>query len=305
MADRFTGLRSALEERDRLRAFAERLEGLRDEGTLSPEEYASGRADYDGRIEASTKRVDMLKAALGKELEASEREAEMCRLKLESAEAQHEAGDLSAAAFQVEQQRWDAELRRIGQQREAMETALAAEAVTDLGDLAPVESKQQKTTRRAPGKRQARAPAPHSDEASSSAPSRRWPPLRIAALVAAALLFISVRLAWVAPTPALGTTSPADPGVYVSFLAGLAGFLCGLAAIGFSFVRKARTKGILQLVCGLLALAALAGAILLEELPLLNSYFRQLVVLREGFYLYIVAAAALAVTGIMQSRRWA
>jgi predicted lipid-binding transport protein (Tim44 family) len=108
-----------------------------------------------------------------------------------------------------------------------------------------------------------------------------------------------------APTPALGTTSPADPGVYVSFLAGLAGFLCGLAAIGFSFVRKARTKGILQLVCGLLALAALAGAILFEELPLLNSYFRALIVLREGFYLYIVAAAALAVTGIMQSRRWA
>lgn len=306
MAEGFSGLLSALQERDKLLAFASRLDSLKEEGTLSDDEYATGRADYDDRIEASTKRVDALKAALGKELEASEREAEMCRLKLESAEAQHEAGDLSAAAFTAEKAHWDAQLRRIGERGEALEAALAAEVATDLAGLAPpVEPKQQKTGARIPARSKTRVPAPRIDEARPSTPSRKWPPLRIAALVVAALLFISVRLAWVAAAPTLNASSAADPGVYVSFLAGLAGFLGGLASIGFTFIPRLRVRGALLLATGAICLGALVAAVVLEELPLLNSYFRDLVVLREGFYLYIVAAAALVVLGILQARRYA
>ena len=76
-----------------------------------------------------------------------------------------------------------------------------------------------------------------------------------------------------------------------------------MPAIGFAFIPRRRLRGALYLLTGIAALAALVAAILLEEIPLLNSYFRELVVMREGFYLYIVVSAALAILGLIQLRR--
>ena len=130
-----------------------------------------------------------------------------------------------------------------------------------------------------------------------------WTPLRIAALATGVILVISVRLAWLAPTELLGSNLAVEAGVSVTFIAGLAGIVCGLIAVGASFIRTPHTRGIAQLIVGCLALASLVAAVLLGELPLLDSYFRELVVLREGLFAYLAAAAGLAVLGIMQMRR--
>ena len=134
MNDRLAGLRSSLEERDRLRGFSSRLESLKSDGSLSAAEYATGKADYDSRITAVTSRITTLKAAFRKELEASEREAEMCQLRLEGAETRHLAGELTVAQLEEEKARWSGQAQRIDEQRSALGAALAADSMEDLGD---------------------------------------------------------------------------------------------------------------------------------------------------------------------------
>jgi len=303
MDDGLAGLRAALDERDRLRGFTERLESLKAEGSLSPVEYATGSADYERRIATATSRIHALKAALGKELEAAERESDMCRLKLESAEARHSAGETTLAQVEAEKRKWTTHENRIAQRRERLATALAAETLADLGDAESEPPSEQADTPPLTESKSERVEKaiPTADTARVTRPG--WTRLRIASLVAAFVLIISVRLAWLAPTEALGAGIGAEAGASVTFIAGLAGILCGLCAIGVTFIRTSRTRGLLYALAGCLALLALAAAVVLGELPLHDSYFRELVVLREGFFAYIAAATALGVMGFMQTRR--
>jgi hypothetical protein len=301
MDDGLAALRAALDERDKLRGFTTRLESLKAEGSLSPVEYATGSADYERRIATATSRIQALKAALGKELEATERERDMCRLKLKSAETRHLAEETTVAQVEAEKRKWTTHQKRIAERREGLATALAAETLAELGNAESVLPSAPTATTTPP--EFTAEPAGKSFPSAGAARITRpgWTRLRIASLVAAVVLFVSVRLAWLAPTEALGAGIRAEAGASVTFIAGLGGILCGLCAIGFTFVRTARTRGLLHAIAGCLALLALAAAIALGELPLHDSYFRELVVLRECFCAYIAAAVGLGVMGFMQT----
>ena len=305
MPESLVSLRSALEERDRLLGFASRLEDLKAEGTLSAVDYSAGRADYDGRINAATTRIHALRSALTKELEASEREGEMCRLKVEGAEAHHLAGELTDAEFHAEERRWTAHKRRIDERCSQLEIALVAESAEDLGDIGIASAPEEAPAPTTPEKKKIKPAKSFAADATTSPPqSRGWTRLRIAALVAAVLLLVSVRLTWLAPTDLLGKDLGGESGASVSFLAAMGGLLCGLAGTGVSFIRTPSTRGLLHAVAGLLAIAALIAAVFLGELPLHDTYFRQLVTLREGFFAYVVAATGLAVLGFLQRRSY-
>ena len=100
----------------------------------------------------------------------------------------------------------------------------------------------------------------------------------------------------------MGSGAPPTPGVATSFFVGLLGLFGGLTGIGAAFLTSGRVRGILHICLGILAVAALGAGILLGELPLHNSYFRALIVLREGFFLYVGIAIALVVVGILETR---
>ena len=303
MPESLVSLRTALEERDRLLGFASRLEHLKAEGTLSAADYSAGRADYDGRIAAATTHIQGLKSALRKELQASEREGEMCRLKLEGAEASHLAGDFTDAEFLSEERRWNAHQRRVEERCSELEIALTAESAEDLGDMGIASASEQAPTPAAPGKKSKPAELQTAAVATSPAAATDWTRLRIAALVAAVLLLVSVRLTWLAPTDLLGKDLGGESGASVSFLAAMGGLLCGLAGIGVSFVRRPHTRGLLQIAAGIVAFGALVAVVFLGELPLHDRYFRELVILREGFFAYVMAALGLTVLGLLQWRR--
>jgi len=304
MPEALVSVRAALEERDRLLGFASRLDDLKAEGTLSAADYSAGRADYDGRIAAATTRIQGLKSALRKELEASEREGEMCRLKLEGAEAHHLAGELTDAEFRAEERRWNAHQRRVEERCSELEIALTAESAEDLGEMGIASASEQAAVPTTPGKKAKPAKLHAAAATTSPQEARAWTRLRIAALVAAILLLVSVRLTWLAPTDLLGKDLGGESGASVSFLAAVGGLLCGLAGIGVSFIRTPRTRGLLQLAAGIVAFGALVAAVFLGELPLHDSYFRELVILREGFFAYVVAALGLAALGFLQWRRY-
>jgi len=190
MNDGLTGLRAALEERDRLRSFAARLQTLKAEGSLSPAEYATGSADYERRIAAATSRIGAMKAAVAKDMVAAERERDLCRLKRESAEARHRAGETTLEQVEAEKRKWTTHEKRIEQRREGLAATLAAETSADLGDAEVVPASGQPNMPTSP--EATAGPAATSFPAVSAAriTLSGWTRLRIASLVAAFILVV-------------------------------------------------------------------------------------------------------------------
>jgi len=304
----------ALVERDRVREYLSRLDGLKADGSVTEEQYETAHADYAQRIDAASSRVEELRQQVEAQLDDVRRSLDSHRSQLGKLEARFRVQEIPLTRLQsdgVQHRRAIRSLQEQEQQLASLVDAESAEGLTEPGyepepEPAPVERETVRRTAVAPQPRVQPA-APHEAPAYEEPQVREGPvprtPLRIASLAAGAVLLISIFLPWLAPTKALGTTSGADPGVVVTFLAGLAGIVCGLIAIGCAFMPWRRVRGSLLLLAGVAALAALVAAIVFEEIPLFNSYFRELVVMREGFYVYIAAAATLAVLGLIQLRR--
>jgi hypothetical protein len=128
------------------------------------------------------------------------------------------------------------------------------------------------------------------------------PPVNLLSLVTGLLLLISVFLPWIAASEILGSELGSDSGRQVSGIIGLVGILGGLVIIGTSFLPNIRLRSILHTIIGIVALVALGYLIFSGTLPILSEYARTLMVIREGFYLYLIFAAALIVISILERR---
>ncbi|MCK9356668.1 MAG: hypothetical protein M0R22_05940 [Dehalococcoidia bacterium] len=307
---------AALVERDRVREYLDRLNGLRDAGSVTPEQYETAQADYSQRLDDASGRVEELRQQVEAQLDEVRRSLDSHRSELGKLEARFKVQEIPLTKLQSDGVQHRRAIRSLQEQEKQLASLVDAESAEGLAapelEPAPIAESvptEPKAPRRAAAIRGPEArPAPvfeppeYEEQQAREGPLPRTP-LRIASLAAGAVLLISVFLPWLAPTEALGTGAGADPGVVVTFLAGLGGLVCGVAAAGAAFLPWRRVRGSLHLLAGLVALAALVAAVLLEEIPLLNSYFRELVVMREGFYAYIAAAAAIAVLGIIELRR--
>jgi hypothetical protein len=305
---------TALTERDRVREYLSRLQGLKDEGSIAEEQYETAQADYSQRIEAATNLVESLRPQLQEQLDEVKRTLEAHRSALGKLEARFKVQEIPLTKLQSDGVQHRRAIRTLQEQERQLTALVDAESAEGVAVTEPAAPVVETPKRASVGTAKQRTEPAHIRETPAyKAPEYEAPevregaiprtPLRIASLVAGALLLVSIFLPWVAPTKALGTGLGTDPGVVVTFLAGLAGLVGGLAAIGFTFIPRRKLRGGLLLAAGVVALAALVAAIVLEEIPLFNSYFRQLATMREGFLLYITAAAALAVLGIIQMRR--
>lgn len=392
MPTELSELVTAFDERDRLREFVAKLDALAAQGLVLESDYSARKTSYGERIDACDTRVDDLKGALRRDLEAARLELKVARTRLKDVKARHEAGELSAEEFGTIERESDSRQRVSVRQIHELQMALDADSVTDLpardshlpqsledaiqsdlevlrgeldlcrlrrnaarthhqngeiaqDDLEAVERATEAQERLILTQIQASKSAL---EEGSSADLERlvalrethpaamavvrakpewfrghaarrsghtaggqvsvargsgWTGLRIAAIVAGAFLFISVLLTWLAPGEMLREFEFASEwGLSVTLLAGFAGIACGLLAIGFSFIRRPRTRGILQASVAAVAVLALIGGVFLGEMPLYDSYYRQLVVVREGFYLYLLAAIALVTAGGLQTK---
>lgn len=92
-------------------------------------------------------------------------------------------------------------------------------------------------------------------------------------------------------------------GMRVSRIVGATGMICGLVAIGTAFLRASKATALVHTLMGVAALGTLLAIVLTEVLPLQGEYFRTLIVVREGLYLYVMAAVVLIVAGPLQRRQ--
>ena len=129
------------------------------------------------------------------------------------------------------------------------------------------------------------------------------PRTKLLAMIGGVLLLISVFLPWVAASELLGKEFGSDSGMKVSGVLGAVGIVCGLVVAGTAFLSSPRTRGTVQIAMGVVALVALTTIVLIGDLPLLNKYARTVFIIREGLYLYAIAAVVLIFTGIFERRQ--
>lgn len=306
MANEAKRLIAALAAQDQIKGYIANLEKLKEDGSVTEEQYATAGAEYDQRLAAGSSEVQALRTDLGRQLDTTKRDLETYRFELGRVEARYKVGEIPLAKFRGEDKKLRAQIGQLEQSESELADLIAADSAVGL--TAPATKAKSATPSRAsrptpaavsgmPGRTRPSAPS-----FQMSAAGVLGSKLRIAAIVAAVILVVSVRMPWLAASEMLGADLGSEAGVSVSFLAGLGGLILGIGSIVAAFFVSDRTRGILHIVAGVLALAALGAAVALGELPLLDTYFRQLVVLREGFYAYIAAAVALTVMGIFERK---
>jgi len=296
---------SALAAKDEILGFMVNLEKLKSDGSITAEQYAMGQDEYDGRLKATVAQIDRMKGGFRKELEATQRELAAQRFETGKLEARYKVGELTAEHYQSADRKLRDDIGRLEREAEELDRLIQAESAADVGLAA-----EKVPAAVVPSPSETEGPAaeiapPHISAAELAPVSRSFlaQRFRLIALVAAVLLIVSIRLPWVAPSELLGADLGAEPGMSVSLIAGTVGFLCGLVAVGITFLRSPRTRGTVHALLGAAVLATLAAVVATSDFPLMDETFRSLIVVREGLVLYAVAALGLVVAGPLERKQ--
>jgi hypothetical protein len=306
MAKDVKSFATALATKDEILGFMVNLEKLKSDGSITAEQYAMGQDEYDGRLKATVAQIDRMKGGFRKELEAMQRELEAQRFEAGKLEARYKVGELTAEQYQSADRKLRDNIGRLEREAEELDRLIQAESAADVGVAA--EKALAATVVPSPPETEGPAAeiAPPQESAAEPAPVSRGflaQRFRLIALVAAVLLILSIRLPWVAPSELLGADLGAEPGMSVSLIAGTVGFLCGLVAVGITFLRSPRTRGTVHALLGAAVLATLAAVVATGDFPLMDETFRSLIVVREGLILYAVAALGLVVAGPLERKQ--
>ena len=312
MAKDVKGFATALAAKDEILGFMINLEKLKADGSITGEQYTMGQEEYEGRLKATVAEIDRMKGGFKKELEAKQQEIEAQRFEIGKLEARYKVGELTPEKYQSADRKLRDNIGRLEREAEELDRLIQARSAADVGvapEKAPIATAvpsapetESPTAETGLPQVSAAEPAP----VSSAAPSARGflaQRFRLIALIAAVLLLLSIRLPWIAASELLGADLGAEPGMSVSLIAGSVGFLCGLVAVGITFLRSPKARGTVHTLMGAAVLATLAAVVATGDFPLLDETFRSLIVVREGLVLYTVAAVGLVVAGPLERKQ--
>lgn len=303
---------TALAAKDEILGFMINLEKLKADGSITDEQYTMGQEEYEGRLKATVAEIDRMQGDFRRQLETKQREIEAQRFEIGKLEARHKVGELTAEKYQSADRKLRDNIGRLEREAAELDRLIQARSAADVGvalekpDIAAGVPSPPETERLTAETRLPQVGAAEPVPVSSGAPSARGflaQRPRLIALIAAALLLLSIRLPWIAASELLGAELGAEPGISVSFIAGFVGLLCGLVAVGITFLRSPKARGTVHTLMGAAVLATLAAVVATGDFPLLDETFRSLIVVREGLVLYAVAAVALVVAGLLERKQ--
>jgi ribosomal protein L40E len=165
-----------------------------------------------------------------------------------------------------------------------------------------------------------RTPSPFRNEGSLS-PSGIFTPIhstselleskpRLLALIGAILLFISLQMTWVSTKPIFGIQLTLSSSDFSNELI-MAGVLCGLAALGATFLYRVNPRRWVHIIAGIIPLFILLmvwtsdggdGGEFSEIERALEEEIMKWITIREGLYLYVLSCIALIVAGISEKQ---
>ena len=305
--------------KDEVEGFLANLEKLKADGTITEEQHATLKEEYDTRLNAATSEIARIKSAFKKQLETTQRDTETYKWELGKIEVKFKVGELPLDKYQSSDRKLRAKIEELEAAAGELERLIKANCSADIAapakkpgvdirELPTISKVATRAKAAAPPKEikppKAKAPElPSLIRAAPSAEGLLTPRSKLLAMAGGVLLVISIFLPWVAGSETLGPGFGTDSGISISIILGAAGIVCGLAVVGTAFLLGQRARGTVQIMMGVAALAALAAIVLLGILPLLSEYARTLMVIREGLYLYVIAAVILIVAGPLERKQ--
>lgn len=155
-----------------------------------------------------------------------------------------------------------------------------------------------------PSKIQVAEQAPTTRTTAESEPKGLLKPwTKLVAMISGLLLAVSVFLPWLSAKEMWGEWAGISAsGMVVSIIMGIVGIVAGLVVVAAGFFFTAGRRGVVQIVSGVVALVMLLIMVLNRTLPI-SEYAMTLAALREGFYLFIIAALVLVGIGFLERRQ--
>lgn len=343
MANEAKELAEAFAKKDKVEGFLVNLDKLRADGTIVEEQYQTLKEEYNARLSAAISEIAQIKNILKEQLETIQRDIDSYKFELGKLETKYKVGELPLEKYQASDQKFRAKIEGLETTAQALTMLIEANSSADIGisvkkpkTAAPKSPQKKRPSSRvtpspvkkpktaapklppvtkvaAPAKEvkplKAKPPKARATEISPltrAAPSAEGfltPRTKLLAMAGGALLLISIFLPWIAASELLGKELGSDSGMNVSNIIGAVGIIFGVAIVATAVLFSGRARGAVQIIVGILALVALLAIILAGMLPLLSEYFRTLIVIREGLYLYVIAAVALIFTGIFERRQ--
>jgi hypothetical protein len=318
MAKEIKSLAKAFAVKDAVESFLSNLNKLKADGSIAEGQYATLKAEYEQRLNAATSEITQIKTVFKKQLETAKRDVGIYKIELGRLEVKYKVGELPLNKYQGSDRKLRATIEGLEANVTELNRLIAAKNSADIiaptkrpGAAAP---KLPTTAKKAAPVKEIKLPKtklpktrmaalPSLARAVPSEEGLLRPRTKIAALVGGALLLISVFLPWIAASEKLGKGLGSESGMGVSMIIGAAGIIGGLVAIGSAFFPSPKARSAVQIVMAVLALAVLPAIVLTGILPLLSEYFRSLVVIRQGPYVYIIAAILLIITGSLERRQ--
>lgn len=301
--------------KDEIEGFLANLEKLKADGSITEEQYTRTSDEYYERLGEAASEIVRIKNELKKQLETNQRDIESCRQELTNLEVKHKVGELPLAKYQASEKKLRIRLEQLEQYSEDLTQLIHTSSAADIG--APVKKPRAVAASEPPAPARAAAPAregklpkakrlelPSFAVATPSVGGLLTPRTKLVGMVGGVLLLISIFLPWIAASELLGKELGSASGMGVSGIIGAVGIVCGLAAIAAAallVVPKAR--GLVQIATGGVALVVLLAVMFTNVMPLQDEYYRTLVDIREGLYLYIIAAVVLIAAGLLERRQ--
>ncbi|MBN2461986.1 MAG: CdvA-like protein [Dehalococcoidia bacterium] len=290
--------------RDDVETFLANLENLKTDGSINYEQYSATSEEYYERLGEAISEIARIKNELKKQLASNQQDIETHKQELTNLEVKYKVGELPQDKYQSSERKLRAKIDQLESTAGELKRLVDARSPVDLGVSSAKKTvgKEIKLPKAKVPKAKAGAP-PSPARVTPLEEGFLKPRTKIAALVGGVLLLVSLLLPWVAASKLLGEGFGTSSGMNVSIILSVAGITCGLIAIGSAFFPSPKARGAVQIVMAVLALAALLVTVLMGKLPLLSEYARTLIVMREGFYLYIIAAVMLITVGSLELRQ--
>ena len=302
------------EERELQRAFSGKekyekllsnLEALKGKGVVTEDQYSSMKTGYQRSQEQAVATVNQLKMKITQDIQSEETNIQRQNVELQNLDARFKVGEIRADDLQKAEQRIRVKIQRSQSTVKDLNRLIAAQSSADVGGYVEVKTgagsgggPTSLSDLSLPGIGQAlsgiRGTSPSDfTEIRTDMQEILTPSRELIGPAGGLLLFISLFLPWV---------SIFGMGANIFAISGLHGAICliaALAGIGSAFLVRENARGTAQLAAGALALVVIFIGFFLD--PRTITQFGTLMsFLGIGFYLFVVAALAMIVGGLME-----
>jgi len=136
------GLQLAFSRKEKNEKLLSNLEKLREEGSITIEQYESMKSNYTQIINEATSAIEQIKSGLSRDIESEEKTLETYKQELKNLEARFKVGELSADEYQKSEQRIKSKIDKGQAKVSELKRLHESKSSADVGGYAELEERK-------------------------------------------------------------------------------------------------------------------------------------------------------------------